>query len=170
MKLQSFLKNTSGNTAIMFSLAAIPILVSIGAAIDMVRMNDANTLMQAATDATALAAMSGKKNSLDEHKIEKLALQYLKLNDADKTIKNVEVKNYGFDKSKQIYHVKMTGKIDTLLMGIVGYKTMDVGAYSEVDGGNTPTLELSLVLDVTNSMNAEGRLDADERQADRCRY
>jgi Flp pilus assembly protein TadG len=160
MKLNNILKNTSGNVALMFSLAAVPILISVGVGVDMLSLNNANTILQAATDSAALAAVSGKKNSLSDHKIEQLVKDYLAINDADKTISSVKVTDFGLDKETGIYHVKMTGKINTSLMALAGYKTMDVGAMSEVDPGTVPTLEMALVLDVTGSMNAEGRLDA----------
>jgi Flp pilus assembly protein TadG len=160
MGFKSFLKNTNGNLAIMFSIAAVPLLISVGVAVDMLRTNSANAILQAATDSAAIAAVSGKKNSLNDAQIEGLVNAYIAANNGDKTIQSVKVKEFGWDKAKAIYHVKLTGKIDTMFMAMAGYKTMDIGAYSEVDGGTTPTLELSLVLDVTNSMNAEGRLDA----------
>jgi Flp pilus assembly protein TadG len=160
MKFRNFVKNTCGNTAIMFSLVAVPLMISIGVGIDMIRINNANSILQAATDSAALAAMAGKKESLKDAEIEKLVLQYLAINDAESTITSLKVSDFGYDKKTNSYHVKMTGKIDTTLMAIAGFKTMDVGSFSEVDGGTTPTLEMALVLDVTGSMNAEGRLNA----------
>jgi Flp pilus assembly protein TadG len=158
MFFKNFLKNSSGNIAMLFSLAAVPLLVGAGVAIDMSRINYANTRLQAAADSAALAAVSGKKDSLLDEKVNKLIAAYLKQNKADDIITSVKVTDAKFDEEKNLYHVKVTGKIDTMLLGLVGHKTVDVGAYSEVDGGNPPTLEMALVLDVTGSMNAEGRL------------
>jgi Flp pilus assembly protein TadG len=158
MKFRKFLKNTSGNMAIMFSLAAIPILISAGVAVDSVRRNSANAALQAATDAAALAAVSGKKARLNNHKIEEAVQSYLASNNADSTVVAVSVKDYGFDHDNKVYHVKMTGKIKSMFMGMVGYPTMDIGAYSEVDIGSS-ALEVALVLDTTGSMNQQGRLD-----------
>jgi Flp pilus assembly protein TadG len=158
MKFKTFLKNTSGNMAVMFSLAAIPILICAGVAIDSTRRNGANTALQAATDSAALAAVSGKKNKLDEHKIIAAVKSYLASNNADSIITSVAVKEYGFNSDKTVYHVKMTGKMKTMFMGLAGFSTMDIGAYSEVEVGSS-ALEVALVLDTTGSMNQQGRLD-----------
>jgi Flp pilus assembly protein TadG len=144
----------------MFSLAAVPLIVGAGVAIDMSRLNSANATLQAAADSAALAAVSGKKDSLLEAQVHTLIGNYLKENKADSTIVGVKITDSGFNAKKTLYHVKVTGKMNTMLMGLVGFQTMDVGAFSEVDGGNPPTLEMALVLDVTGSMNAEGRLPA----------
>jgi Flp pilus assembly protein TadG len=160
MRFKNFLKNTNGNIAMMFSFAAVPLLVGAGVAIDMSRLNSANATLQAAADSAALAAVSGKKDSLLDAKVNTLIQAYLVENKATDIITSVKVVEAEFDEDANRYHVKVTGKMKTQLMGIVGYKTMDIGAYSEVDGGNPPTLEMALVLDVTGSMNAEGRLPA----------
>src|SRR6478672_5991203 len=43
-----------GNIAVLFAIAAVPILSFVGAAIDYTRANTARTAMQAALDSTAL--------------------------------------------------------------------------------------------------------------------
>jgi Flp pilus assembly protein TadG len=158
MNFKRFLKNTSGNMAIMFSICAVPILVASGVAIDSTRRNSSNMALQAATDSAALAAVSGKKNVLDDQKIIESVKSFLAANNADKTVVSVEVKDYGFNEDKTIYHVKMTGKMKTMFMGLAGYSTMDIGAYSQVEVGGS-ALEVALVLDTTGSMNQQGRLD-----------
>ena len=50
---------TDGNIAVIFALAAVPILSFVGVAIDYSRANSARSSMQAALDSTALmVAMS----------------------------------------------------------------------------------------------------------------
>ena len=51
-----FLKDSSGNVAIMYALAALPLFLAAGAAIDMARFNSAQTHLQSSIDAGALAA------------------------------------------------------------------------------------------------------------------
>jgi Mg-chelatase subunit ChlD len=158
MNFKRFLKNTSGNMAILFSIAAIPVLVGAGVAVDSVRRNNANLALQAATDSAALAAVAGKKNGISDRKVERAVKKYLAANNANIVVNSLAVKDFGFDVDKKIYHVKMTGKMKTSFMGMVGYPSMDIGAYSEVDVGSG-ALEVALVLDTTGSMNQQSRLD-----------
>jgi Mg-chelatase subunit ChlD len=81
----------------------------------------------------------------------------LTVNKADSYIQSVKVTDFGFDNNNTQYHVKATGKMNTMFMGLIGYPTMDVGAYSEVDVGGS-ALEVALVLDTTGSMNMQNRL------------
>jgi Flp pilus assembly protein TadG len=52
--VRRFAKADQGNIAVMFAFAALPILASVGAAIDYSRVNKARTSLQAALDSAAL--------------------------------------------------------------------------------------------------------------------
>jgi Flp pilus assembly protein TadG len=152
-----FLRNTTGNTAIMFSLAAVPLMLGAGAAIDMVRANQARTILQAAADAAALAgASSGKTTDVALNKIVK---DYVKTNGAEDVLTSVKKVKQSLDKTKRTFTVDIDGKLKTNFMLLGGISEMDISAKAEVNiGGNA--LEVALVLDNTASMNSEGRLDA----------
>jgi Flp pilus assembly protein TadG len=154
--LKSFLRSTSGNTAIIFSLAAIPMLLAAGSAIDMLRANRAQAVLQGAADAAALAGgtSSGKKGDVKD-----LVKDYLEINGAQSALDYVESIDVKKNKKKGTLTVEIKGKINTSLMALAGISTMDVGAMSEVQIGNR-ALEISLVLDNTGSMNEQGRLTA----------
>ena len=49
-----FVRADQGNIAVLFAVAAVPILSFVGAAIDYTRANSARSSMQAALDSTAL--------------------------------------------------------------------------------------------------------------------
>ncbi len=63
--LHRFRNNSQGNTAIMYALSAIPIMLAVGTAVDFGRYNSAQTHMQAALDTAAIAgaAAVGKSDS-----------------------------------------------------------------------------------------------------------
>src|SRR5262245_32529168 len=74
-----FCANNRGNIAILFGIAAIPIICFVGAAIDYTRANKARTSMQAALDSTAL--MLGKDlsaNAISASEINTKAQAYFK--------------------------------------------------------------------------------------------
>lgn len=155
--ISSFLRNTAGNTAIIFSLSAIPIMLGAGAAVDMVRADKTRTVLQAAADAAAIAgATSGKTKAED---LEKIVKQFLEVNGAQDALSSVKKIKQNLDKSKRTFEVKIDGKLQTSFMFLAGITELDIGAKAEVNiGGNG--LEVVLALDNTESMNYEGRLPA----------
>ena len=66
---RAFVNDSRGNIAVFFALASLPILASVGAAIDYSRANSGRTTLQAALDSTALMVSkdlsSGKINAAD---------------------------------------------------------------------------------------------------------
>jgi Flp pilus assembly protein TadG len=158
MMFKNYLRNACGNVAIMFSLAAVPLLLAAGAGIDLLRANNANTVLQAATDAAALAGAAGKHAALSDAALTQVVANYLSTNGANDILQTVTLSDQGYDAATGIYHVKMHGQIATTFMALAGYPTMDAVGYSEVQVGSG-ALELALVLDTTGSMNSEARLE-----------
>jgi Flp pilus assembly protein TadG len=156
---KSFFANASGASAIMFAIGAVPIVMAVGAATDILRMNDTQTLLQGATDAAALAGANFSSSAVDSAKVKQSVHDYLVANGALDILKTVGKLESGFDKSKSKFFVRLNGKIDTTFMSIAGYKTLNVGGYSEVAVGSQ-AIEIALVLDNTASMSSEGRLIA----------
>lgn len=156
-KITRFLRNTTGNTAIMFSLAAIPLMLGAGAAIDMVRANQARTILQAAADAAALAGAASGKTT--DEALTKIVKDYVKTNGAEDVLTSVNKMKQNLDKTKRTFEVTIDGKLKTNFMFLGGVSEMDISAYSLVElGGNG--LEVVLALDNTESMNYEGRMPA----------
>ena len=58
-----FAGDNQGNIALLFGIAAVPILTFVGAAIDYSRANSARTAMQAALDSTAAASNNARESS-----------------------------------------------------------------------------------------------------------
>ena len=65
-----FIGANEGNIAVIFAIAAIPVVSFVGAAIDYTRANSARSSMQAALDSTALmlspvaAGITARRNRL----------------------------------------------------------------------------------------------------------
>ncbi len=159
MNFKRFLKNSNGNMAVILSLSAVPLLLAGGAATDLLRANNANTVLQAATDTAALAGAAGKNHSMSNADLVKVVNDYLKDNHATNILKSISIQKSGYDTKTGIFSVQLTGKIQTTFMALAGFPTMDTVGYSEVELGSG-ALELAMVLDTTGSMNSEGRLGA----------
>lgn len=157
MGQKSFFRHSNGNVSVVMALSVIPLLAVAGAAIDMVHANNAKTALQAAVDAATMAGGTSKITNQADMSI--LVEKYLASNDAKGSIDSMTSVDFGTVPATGNFYIKASGKMNTSFMGLVGYPTLDIGAYSEVEhGGNA--LELALVLDNTASMNSEGRLTA----------
>lgn len=60
----SYFRNQSGQVAVIFALAAIPILFASSAAIDFGRRNSAKAQVDAALDGAMLAILARKSNTI----------------------------------------------------------------------------------------------------------
>ena len=155
--LGKFLGDARGNTAIIFSLAAIPMILGVGAAIDIVRSNDVITVLQSAADAAALAGATSKKTVPGQYK--KIVMDYISANGVNDVVDELTRVTPVLDQTAGTFSVKIEGKVKTSFMRLAGVSQMDVSAFAEVALGGQG-LEVALVLDNTASMNSGGRLPA----------
>ncbi len=154
-KFKQFCQNNNGNTAIVFALAIVPLLLSVGVSVDMVRANRAQIRMQAAADAAALAAGAEvKENGVTSVNavVTKLVADFATANDLYKSVDVIESVDTKIDKKTGKLMVTVKGKMKTSLMSMAGFATMDVNAKAEV-GFSGASLEIALVLDNTGSMS-----------------
>jgi Flp pilus assembly protein TadG len=157
MVRKSVFGDVNGNVSIMMAVAAVPLLAAAGAAIDMVHANNAQTALQSAVDAAALAGgTSGFSSNSD---LSALVNKYLSQNNANFSIGTADAIEFGSAHSTNNFFVRVNGKIKTDFMSLVGIPTVGLAAYAEVEKGGQ-ALELALVLDNTASMNSENRLAA----------
>jgi Flp pilus assembly protein TadG len=146
-----------GNVSMMLALAVVPLCIGAGAAIDFVQVSNSQTILQGAADAAALAGASSRKTNAAE--LKKIVDDYLAANGANDTLSQVDSVIPVLDPVKKTFSVEIKGKRNTSLMHLVGVDTINLGAYSEIKLGGDG-LEVAMVLDVTGSMNASGRLPA----------
>jgi Flp pilus assembly protein TadG len=151
---KDFLKSTGGNVALMFGLAAVPMIGAGGIALDYMQASKAqNVLQQAVDDATLAAAASDVTEAAE---LKQLVESYLIKNgvlDIDLGTIHVKINQQGDTRLK----VVAKGKYKTSFMNLVGSSKLKIKAKSVVarDFGN---LELVLALDNTGSMNDSGKL------------
>ena len=157
MKFKRYFRDTCGQMGIMLALAIVPMMIAAGTAIDMIRANNTQAILRGASDAAALAgATSGKVN--DRRFIEKIVRSYLKANYAIGALKSVTRISQSVDTGTATFKVTIKGKIDTTLMSLAGFKSIDIESQSEVNLGQQ-SLEMALVLDNTGSMAGKKLID-----------
>jgi Flp pilus assembly protein TadG len=152
-----FSTNDSGNTALLFAIALIPLGVVTGAGMDYGRAMRADQIMQNAADVAALAAVAGK--SLTQAQAEQIVLEYVKANGGTELVDgNGEIK-VTLDQGSGKVSVTVDAEVETGLMSLANIDTIGVRGYSEAIGGSAG-VEMVLVLDSTESMNDFGKIGA----------
>lgn len=156
-----------GNIAVIFSIALVPIIGLVGAAVDYSRANNARTAMQAALDSAALMVAkdinSGKITASEASTKAVTYFNSLYTNtEAAISVTTTYTPKSGSTNANLI--IKGSGKIKTELMNVVGIPEMEIGASSTTTWGGT-RLRVALALDVTGSMGQSGKLAALQKAA-----
>ena len=147
--LQRFVKSERGNVAMMAGIAAIPLVITGGSAIDYERAVNAKIQLYASLDSAALyaASLTDTTDAALTTKAQIYVQQNYK-NNTDATLSGFAIKNNGTT-------VTATANVQlhNYFMSMVGYPTTTVAAGSTVSKMGI-NLEVSLVLDNTGSMNS----------------
>lgn len=147
---------TSGNVAIVFSLAVVPMMLAAGAGIDMIRSNQARTVLQAAADAAALAG--GSSDKTNEAELVKIAKGFIDASGVAQDVGSLELVKIKNNNGTGAFTVSLKAKVKTSFMSLAGVKTLDIDAFSEVKRGSSGPLEMVLALDTTYSMSANDKI------------
>ncbi|MEG6508449.1 pilus assembly protein [Methyloligella sp. 2.7D] len=153
--VRRFARERSGNVAIIFGAAIVPIILALGVGIDYGRAFLVKERMSEATDAAGLAI--GSWVDLDEDTLKEKAQTYFDANYPSSTIgtaSNVDVQFIGDD-----ILLTVTGKVPTTFMRLADINDVDVSAQSLISR-QQQNIELVLVLDTTGSMKNSGKMTA----------
>ncbi len=156
--LRGFAGAREGNVAVIFALATLPIIASVGAAVDYSRANSVKADMQAALDSTALM-LSKEAASDTADELQTKALTYFKAIFNPRGAQNVALStSYSSTNGSTLV---LSGSVDmpTDFMQAFGYDTVTLHGSSTAEWGTT-RLRVSLVLDNTGSMASSGKMDA----------
>ena len=159
--LSRFYSDRSGNIALIFGLAIVPVMGAIGAALDYSFANESRTAMQSALDNTALAL--SKQMPLSQTSLNTNGWQYFtgNLGTSPVVIPSGNLVINSATSGQLILDVSGTY---TLGLGgvlkLVGMSpSFTVTAHSEVQWGSS-RLRVALVLDNTGSMAQSGKITA----------
>ena len=156
--LMRFLTDRRGSVAPMLALTVIPLLGSVGMAIDFTRANATRTAFQNALDSTALM-LSRTAATESNADLQTTATGYFNALFTRTDAKNVAIdaEYSGISGSK----VTLTGTatVTTNFLGILGLNEIGINASATSTWGNT-RLRVALVLDNTGSMASDGKMTA----------
>jgi len=151
--VQCFKRNNSGNIAITFALASLPILGAVGAAIDYTRYHQIHSDMQNAADSAALAAVIDKED-LTEAQIRRLVRKYFIANGGEAKVER-KTRVRGRETAEDVV-VDAWVRVDTLFMHLLNGKKANkitVKAVARKTEIKSKGAEIALVVDTTASMN-----------------
>ena len=145
----------SGNAAILFALALIPIVGVTGAAVDYAMANSNRTSMQKALDSTALAL--AKLMPLTQAQLDTQGWQIFQANLGKVSIalqsSDLQITTPGIGKLV----VSVLGQYQASITPVIGVNQFPIGARTEVTWG-IKKLEVALALDNTGSMSSNNKM------------
>ena len=157
-----FAKAEQGNIAVLFAIAAVPILSFVGAAIDYTRANSARSSMQAALDSTALMlAKDLSDGTITASQINTKAQAYFTALYTNTDARAVAVNATYTASTPQgsTIVVNGSGNVPTDFMKVAGFPQIGFDSSSTSAWGNV-RMRVALALDVTGSMDDDGKMDA----------
>jgi Flp pilus assembly protein TadG len=151
-------RDRSGNVAITFALATLPLIGLVGAGIDYGHAISVRVALQAALDSTALM-LSKSASSLSAAQLQSAAQTYVSgvFNRPEATNLNVAA-SYTTSGGSQVT-VNGSVSVATYLMQVLGYNSITVTGTSTTRWGMS-NLRVALVLDNTGSMAQGGKMPA----------
>jgi Flp pilus assembly protein TadG len=155
----AFYKDNGGNFAVIFALTTLPVLMSVGLGIDYSRSADARAAMQAAADSAVISLVLD--NTSDKCVVKKQRA----INSVKGSMKSKDWINYTdagivvTDEAGGGCTVAISGQINTAIMAIAGFATMDVAVTATAISAPSKKIEIALALDNTASMGDQGMAD-----------
>ena len=157
-----FIRARDGNIAVIFAIAAVPVISLVGAAIDYTRANRARSAMQAALDSTALMlAKDLADGTITKDQVTAKATIYfggLYNNNDAKTVKIDASYSTGTSIGSTIL-VTGAGAITTDFLKVAGFPNLNVNTSSTAAWGNV-RMRVAMALDNTGSMAQDGKMPA----------
>jgi len=140
-----FVTCRSGNTAVLFGIAAIPLFGALGAALDFARIAKLQSTLQSAMDASVLAGLAAASGS---EITTATRIFNANLNDSSGTL---GAPSYTLDKTCGCLTGTVAGTIPMSIMAIVGVSTMPVSITSKAANKKTTTKTLTVTVTPTKA-------------------
>ena len=156
--LRAFRGASAGNVAITFALASLPIVGTVGFAVDYSHANSVKAAMQSALDSTALM-LAKDAATTSNGDLQTKALNYFKALFTRPEATNIKITaSYTASGGSKVV-VNGSAAVPTAFLGVIGYNSINVNGSSTTAWGST-RLRVALVLDNTGSMASDGKMTA----------
>lgn len=148
---KKFVSARAGNFGMLAALLSVPLVLSVGVAIDYSRYSASAWHLQELADGTALAMAGSKEKS--EGKLLDLAQGFIHANADSSRIENVNISNLQI--TKDDIDLELHGDIPATFMAIVGYDRLPSRRAALAERAVNGNVEVALILDNTWSMSAQ---------------
>ena len=156
--LRGFIRARTGNVAITFAIAVIPLIGMVGAAVDYSHANSVKVAMQAAIDSTVLM-LSKDAATLTGDQLNAKALEYFQAAFTRPEAENIKISATYTATGGSSITVNGSADVPTRFIGIMGYDKLSVASSATAKWG-LERLRVALVLDNTGSMASDGKMTA----------
>lgn len=153
-----FSRSRSGNVALIFALAAVPLLGMIGSAVDYTRASVQQARLQAASDAAIIAGVVAAKTDIDKGNGEAAALRNAKSAAEAYFRSNYQNSAASFTATFTMSGLSISGTATathqnpTTFMTLFGISSTPIGARSQSKAATEPYLNIYLLIDISASM------------------
>jgi hypothetical protein len=144
-----FRKNDSGQFAVLAACLSIPLLLSVGLAVDFARYSSSSRHLQALTDIAALQLANSPER--DAEKLAGMAMKIVRANRDHRRIDGVRVLQVSATDDN--VDLALSGDIPSMFMGIAGYDRLESKTSALAERAINGAVEVALVLDNTWSMS-----------------
>lgn len=155
-----FHRAESGNVAVFFAIAILPMLALVGAAIDYARVNNARTALQTALDTAALmVSKDASIGTLTDDQVTEKAQAYFKAlyNHPEAPVGPIDAKYTPNSGQGASILLSGGGSMQTDFMKVAGFPTIDFKSSSTTKWGNT-RMRVAMALDNTGSMAQNNKM------------
>lgn len=145
-----------GTIAIAFGLLAPVLIGAVGVATDVSQAYLVRQRLHGAIDAAALASSAA---SQDAEEVEERIREFLTANYPAEEIGELKENQIVITVTDREVHVRAAAVFYTSFMSILGYEQITVSSATTVKRINMINVELAIALDLSNSMNTDGKIN-----------
>ena len=153
-RLRAFAADRRGNLAITFALTSVPVVVSVGAAVDYSLANRTKATLDAYADAAALSVVNTKAMSLTETQAQQAAVTFFQAQAATLkrgTVGTVTAKVTDTTSGRAAV-LTYTASVETTLANVAGITSIDVAGKATANSALPVYMNFYMLLDNTPSM------------------
>ena len=149
---------SGGNVAITFAIATLPLVGTVGFAVDYSHANSVKAAMQAALDSTALM-LARDAATISSSDLQTKAKSYFDALFTRPEARNVVITATYSTTGGSKVKVDGSASVPTGFLGVIGYQNITVNGSSTTAWGSS-RLRVALALDNTGSMASDGKITA----------
>jgi Mg-chelatase subunit ChlD len=169
-------KSEKGQVLVLVAISLLALIAVIGLAIDAGYTYVSYARLRRAVDAAALGASSQIRQNVTKEGLEKIATEYLALNEVDATTLTLEVctdasliadePRCSQSPPPKLVRVHANATVPLFFMGVLGFQEMEIGATATSEAAS---LDVMLVIDTSDSMTYDGTTPS-QRDPYQCNY